>query len=283
MPLSPAQWPEPDLARLVARLRAAGCVFAEDEAALLVREAGDRSEPDALARMTRARVGGTPLEQVLGWAELRGVRVAVRPGVFVPRQRTGLLVDVALGWVRPGTVVVDLGCGTGALAAVVRAAVPAADIWAADLDPAAVACARLNLPADRVVEGDLYDALPAALRGRVQVLMANGPYVPPRAVQHLPPEAREHEHRMALDGGADGLDVQRRVVSGARAWLAPGSLILVETGRPQLAASLAMGTAAGLEARTWQDDETGGLVVGGLSPPSAPTAGPGAGGRGRPT
>lgn len=285
MPPPPTGRARPDPARLVARLRAAGCVFAEDEAALLLAEAANRAEPGALEAMATDRVAGVPLEQILGWADFRGLRIVVRPGVFVPRQRTALLVEAALGFVRAGSVVVDLGCGTGALAAAVLAAAPQAAVWASDVDPDAVACARLNLPAGRVLEGDLFDALPEALRGRVQVLMANGPYVPTGEVRHLPPEAREHEPRVALDGGGDGLDVQRRVVAGASAWLAPGGVLLVETGRPQLVTSVALMTAAGLVARTWRDDDTGGLVVGGvagLTPPSAPTAGSDAGAPGRP-
>ena len=99
---------------------------------------------------------------------------------------------------------------------------------AADIDPAAVRCARRNLgPAGgQVYQGDLYGPLPAGLRGRVDILLANVPYVPTSDVALLPPEAREHEARVALDGGPDGLDVLRRVAAGAPAWLAPGGHLL---------------------------------------------------------
>lgn len=261
MPPTPA---EPVPPGLVSRLRAAGCVFAEEEAALLLAEAGTGpGAEDTLERLVVQRVAGTPLEQVLGWVEFCGLRIAVRPGVFVPRQRTALLVDVAVGLARPGAVVVDLGCGTGALLQAVRARAPQVQGWAADVDPTAVACARLGLPADRVLLGDLYDALPRRLRGRVDLLLANAPYVPSGEVEHLPREARDHEHRVALDGGRDGLDVQRRVVAGAGEWLAPGGWLLVETGEPQLAASLGLLADGGLTTRTWRAEETGGLVVGG--------------------
>ncbi|HEY0948978.1 putative protein N(5)-glutamine methyltransferase, partial [Nocardioides sp.] len=189
---------------LVATLRAAGCVFAEDEAALLAREAAD---DDALAAMVARRVAGEPLEQVVGFAEFLGLRVAVASGVFVPRLRTTLLAQRAAQVLRPGDVAVDLCCGTGAVGMALLAAVPGAEVHAADIDPAAVACARRNLPVDRVHEGDLYDALPGSLRGRVDVVAANAPYVPTAAIATMPPEARDHEHRVALDGGPDGLDL----------------------------------------------------------------------------
>jgi release factor glutamine methyltransferase len=229
---------------LAATLRAAGCVFAEDEAALLVGEAVDEATLEA---MVARRVAGEPLELVLGWAEFCGLRVVVAPGVFVPRRRTTALVRRAAAGLRAGDVVVDLCCGTGALGAALLAAVPGIEVHAADVDPAAVACARRNLPPERVHEGDLFDALPGDLRGRVAVVVANAPYVPTDAIALMPPEARDHEHRVALDGGADGLDVQRRVIAEAPAWLAPGGLLLVESGEEQAPVSADLMRAAGLE------------------------------------
>jgi release factor glutamine methyltransferase len=169
---------------LVARLRAAGCVFAEDEARLLRAAAGSPAELDELAAR---RVDGAPLEALLGWAEFCGLRIAVDPGVFVPRQRTAFLVAQAVRRAGPGAVVVDLCCGTGAIGAAIAAAVPGVEVHAADVDPAAVACARRNLP--RVYQGDLYAALPERLRGRVDLLVVNAPYVPTAAIATMPPEA----------------------------------------------------------------------------------------------
>jgi release factor glutamine methyltransferase len=240
------------------RLRAAGCVFAEEEAALLVAEAADA---EALERLVAARVSGLPLEQVLGWAELDGRRYAVAPGVVVPRRRSLLLVRLAAERLRPGAVAVDLCCGSGALGAALLAREPGLDLHAADLDPAAVACARRNLPPERVHAGDLFEALPTDLRGRVDVLVANAPYVPTGAIASMPPEARDHEHRVALDGGADGLDVQRRLVGAAPAWLAPGGRLLVETGRDQAPATAALVAAAGLVPRVHLDDDIDGCAV----------------------
>jgi len=255
---------EPLIAPLVAALRAAGCVFAEDEAALLVREAADE---DALAAMVARRVAGEPLEQVVGFADFLGLRVAVAPGVFVPRLRTTLLARRAAGSLEPGDVAVDLCCGTGAVGMAMLAAVPGLEVHAADIDPAAVACARRNLPPDRVHEGDLYDALPAALRGRLAVVAANAPYVPTGAIATMPPEARDHEHPVALDGGADGLDVARRVLAGAPQWLAPGGRVLVETSAAQRDVAAAYADAAGLDVTTASaDDVDGTVVIGRLRP-----------------
>jgi len=250
--------PDPTPA-LVGALRAAGCVFAEDEAALLAAEA---LSAEHLAELVARRVAGEPLEQVLGWAEFRGLRVAVEPTVFVPRLRTGIVVAQAVALLRPGGVAVDLCCGVGAIGAAIAAEAPAGvEVYAADLDPVAVRCARRNLPPDRVFEGDLYDALPDSLRGRVDVLAVNAPYVPTDAIATMPPEARDHEARVALDGGADGLDVQRRVAAGAVEWLVPGGHLVIETSSSQAAYTVEAFERAGLDARVVTDDEIDGTVV----------------------
>lgn len=248
---------------LVATLRAAGCVYAEEEAALLRASAPDGR---ALAALLARRVAGEPLEQVVGHAEFCGLRIAVAPGVFVPRLRSTALVRRALPELRDGDLVVDLCCGTGAIGAAIAAAVPGVEVHAADVDPAAVACARRNLPADRVHEGDLWDALPRDLRGRVRVVVANAPYVPTSAIATMPAEARDHEHRVALDGGPDGLDVQHGVAAGAADWLAPDGLLLVETSRAQAGATADLVAGAGLVTEITYDDEVDGTAVTGRRP-----------------
>lgn len=225
---------------VIDRLRAAGCVFAEDEAELILASAKDSAE---VAAMVERRVSGLPLEHVVGWAEFHGLKVAVDPGVFVPRRRTEFLVEQALaaaGTSRP-LVVVDLCCGSGALGAALASALPGSELHAADIEPAAVACARRNVAAlgGRVYEGDLFAPLPPELRGRIDVLTANVPYVPSDEVGLLPPEARDHEPLVALDGGSDGLDVMRRVALAAPDWLAPGGTLLVETSERQVPGALA--------------------------------------------
>ncbi len=243
---------------VAARLRAAGCVFAEDEARLLTAAARTRAELDA---MVSRRAAGEPLEQVLGWAEFCGLRIAVAPGVFVPRRRTEFLVRQARALARPGDVIVDLCCGAGAIGAALAAAVDHAEVHAADIDPAAVRCARQNLPGGHVYQGDLYEPLPASLRGQVSVLAANVPYVPSGEIGFLPPEARAYEPRAALDGGADGLGVLRRVAAGAPGWLAPGGHLLIETSERQAPLAEAAFTAGGLTVRVATSTELGAAVV----------------------
>lgn len=252
-----------DRGAVVARLRAAGCVYAEDEAALLTAAASTAAE---LERLIARRVAGLPLEHVLGWAQFCGLRVTVGPGVFVPRRRTEFLAAQAVALVRgcpPPAVVVELCCGAGALAATVLAAVPPALVYAADIDPNAVDYARRNLPgrADYIYVGDLFQALPSTLRGRIDVLMVNTPYVPTAEIELLPAEARLYEPRIALDGGDDGLDVQRRLAADAPTWLAPGGSVLVETSEAQAGAAGGVFADSGLSVRVDRDDDLGASVV----------------------
>jgi release factor glutamine methyltransferase len=274
VPASRSPGPGPDI---VSRLRAAGCVFAEDEAQLLIGAARTPAELDA---MVARRSAGLPLEHVVGWAEFCGLRIAVDPRVFVPRRRTEFLVGHAIALARGAlarhrAVVVDLCCGSGAAAAAVAAALgERIELHAADIDPAAVRCARRNLAASvQVHEGDLYDPLPAALRDRVDVLIANVPYVPTGEVGLLPPEARIHEARVALDGGADGLDVMRRVTAPAPLWLAPGGHLLVETSEQQAPQAAGILARAGLVPRVASSSEMNATVVIGTRP--ACQSGPG--------
>ncbi|MDP9431109.1 MAG: putative protein N(5)-glutamine methyltransferase [Actinomycetota bacterium] len=262
-----------DPAPLVARLRAAGCVFAEEEAAALLAAATGRVP---LAALVARRISGEPLELVLGWTGFCGLEVAVEPGVFVPRQRTALLVEQAVALLRRSSrppVVVDLCCGSGAVGLAVAGALGGVELHAADVDPVAVRCARRNLaPAGgQVHQGDLFSALPAGLRGRVDLLAVNAPYVPSEAVALMPPEARDHEPRAALDGGPDGAEVQRRVAAGARRWLAPDGILLVETSARQAPLTAAAVEGGGLHAVVVRDDERDATVVVGASP-TAPCA-----------
>ncbi len=232
--------------------------------------------------MVDRRVAGLPLEQVLGWAEFCGLRIIVAPGVFVPRRRTEFLVRQAALLIRgdalpsppregitwPGDVIVDLCCGAGAIGAALAAAVDRAEVHATDIDPAAVRCARRNVPAPcgHVYQGDLYEPLPAGLRGRVGILVANVPYVPSGEIRFLPPEARAHEPRVALDGGPDGLDVLRRVAAGAPEWLKPGGHLLIETTERQAPSARAAFVTSGLTTRVADSDDLDATVVIGRLP-----------------
>jgi release factor glutamine methyltransferase len=276
-----------DDAAVVARLRNAGCVFAEDEAALLLSAARTPAELDALVGR---RAAGEPLEQVVGWAEFAGLRILVDRGVFVPRRRSEFLVAVAIGLAGGRMdggpevpLIIDLCCGTGALGlAVATGLAGRAELHAADLDPAAVACARRNVEPSargdggrphpggqppmtgvrgRVYVGDLFGALPGGLRGRADILICNAPYVPSGDIAFLPAEARDHEPLVALDGGLDGLAVLRRAASDAPGWLAPGGALVVETSdrqAPEMAAAMA---AAGLSPAIRTDEDWGATVV----------------------
>ncbi|MFI6452710.1 putative protein N(5)-glutamine methyltransferase [Streptosporangium amethystogenes] len=266
-PLSPCLRPV-----IVTRLRAAGCVFAEDEADLLISTA---PTPSDLTAMVDRRVAGLPLEHVLGWAEFCGLRIAVDPGVFVPRRRTEFLIRQAVAVQDPQApvrtrVVVDLCCGSGAVGAALVAALERVELHAVDIDPAAVRCARRNVAAigGQVYGGDLYAPLPGTLRGRVDLLVASAPYVPTEAIGLLPPEARIHEPRVALDGGEDGLDVVRRLAAAAPLWLAPDGHLLVETSERQAPRTVEAFTRNGLIPRVTGSDELDATVVIGTRPTS---------------
>lgn len=261
---------------VVQMLRTAGCVFAEDEAALLVREA---QSADELAAMVERRVAGEPLEVVVGWAEFCHLRIEIDAGVFVPRLRTEFLVDEAARLVElvrlvlpsgEPVVVLDLCCGSGALGVALAENLDSdVELYAVDIEPAAVACARRNVApvGGLVFEGDLDAPLPDHLRGRVEVLLANVPYVPTDAIASMPAEAREHEPLVTLDGGPDGLDVLRRVAALAPRWLAPGGHVLIETSESQARAAAAAFEAAGLTARIAVDvDREATAIVGTLLP-----------------
>ncbi len=255
----------PSFVQVVSLLRSVGCVFAEEEAGLLLAEA---TTPTELARNIRRRMDGVPLEHILGWAEFAGGRVSVEPGVFVPRRRTELLVHETLGLLRDDSlpappVVVDLCCGSGAVGAAILRLAPRVELHAADIERAAVRCARRNLDSlgGHVYAGDLFEALPLALHGRIRVLTVNAPYVPTEAIRTMPPEARLYEPAVSLDGGPDGLDFHRRIAAEGIHWLASGGYLLIETSERQEARTSAILAAAGFVVRTVRSEELDGTVV----------------------
>ncbi|HSO90440.1 MAG TPA: putative protein N(5)-glutamine methyltransferase [Arthrobacter sp.] len=265
----------------ITRLRAAGCVFAEEEALLLAAAA---TTPDHLDALVERRVSGLPLEHILGWAEFCGRRIAVEAGVFVPRRRTGFLVQQAArllagtGGTGSAPVVVDLCCGSGAVGSALAALAGPLELHASDIDPAAVRCAIRNIVplGGAVHEGDLYEPLPAQLRGRVNILAVNAPYVPSAEIGTMPQEARLHEPRVSLDGGTDGLQVQQRVAAAALQWLAPGGHLLIETSLRQASETAGLFIRNGLTARVASSGELdatvviGTAVVGATARPAGP-------------
>ncbi|TNM42011.1 putative protein N(5)-glutamine methyltransferase [Nocardioides albidus] len=252
--------PAPDL---VARLRAAGCVFAEEEAEVLRSAAASAEE---LEEMTLRRIAGEPLEYVVGRVEFDGGPVALEPGVFVPRQRTAYLVELAAPRLAAGDLVLDLCCGSGALGLALARRVPGLVVHASDVDPVAVVCAARNLAAvgGSAAVGDLDSAVPGTLRGTVAVIVANVPYVPTAAVALMPPESRDHEPRGTVDGGPDGLDLLRRVAALAPAWLRPGGALLSEISLDQAPLATRAFEAAGLMAEVHHDDEREATVISGV-------------------
>jgi len=252
---------------IIARLRAAGCVFAEDEAGLLIGEARTTTE---LEKMVARRVEGMPLEYILGWASFYGTRVAVDPGVFVPRKRSELLVRETIVLAPLDAVIVELCCGTAAIATVLTKALRSAEFYVSDIDPVAVKNADRNLGplGGHIYEGDLFDALPKRLQGRVDVIIANAPYVPTAELRLMPPEARLYESKVALDGGADGLDLHVRIAARAESWLTPGGHLLIETSKRQAPRTAELMTQGGLIPRVIHDRKIDATVVIGTAPAS---------------
>lgn len=211
---------------VVARLRAAGCVAAEDEALELRSVARDDVHLDELVARREA---GEPLAWITGSVRFCGLSIGVHAGVYVPRWQTEALAARAAELLPAGGMAIDLCCGSGAVARVLADRRPGARVVATDLDPVAVACARTN--GVDAHAGDLFEPLDDELRGGVDLVVAVPPYVPSDALALL---ARTPEPALALDGGRGGLDVAGRIVCSAPAWLRPGGALVVEIGRPQV-------------------------------------------------
>jgi release factor glutamine methyltransferase len=258
--------PAPTRLEIITVLRKAGCVFAEDEADLLI---GAALAPDELIEKVERRVAGEPLEYVLGWAQFCGMRIEVDSGVFVPRRRTEFLVAEAVALAPAPPVVVDVCCGSGAVGvAVAEALQHDVELHAVDIDAAAVRCASRNLArvGGLAYEGDLFEPLPSSLGGRVDLVVCNAPYVPTDAIAMMPPEARLYEPRVALDGGADGVATQRRVAAETPRWLAPGGHLLIETSEAQIAKTVGAFTESGFTHRVAHSVELSATVVIGSRP-----------------
>ena len=238
---------------VVARLRAAGCVFAEEEADILLEHtAGDA---ELLEELASQRAAGAPLEPLVGWVDFGGLRLAVGPGVFVPRQRTLALAERAAAQVeacfRPGgtaPVVVEAFAGVAPVAAYLQAACPEAEVYACELDAVARKHATANLRLGAVLEADVLDGLPEDLRGRVDIIAAVPPYVPDGELELLPREAREHEPLAALTAGVDGMRWIAALIEQATAWLAPGGVLLIELAGDQEPIAARLGERIGLTA-----------------------------------
>ncbi|GIN86327.1 methylase [Heyndrickxia sporothermodurans] len=250
---------------IINKLRNAGCVFAEDETQLLISESQSLED---LIKKVEMRVVGLPLEYVIGWAHFCGLRIEVEQGVFVPRQRTEFLVRQARNLACSRDIVVDLCCGSGAIGAALAANLGEIYLYCSDIDPIAIQCARRNITkfGGHIFEGDLYKALPQSIKGYINILIANVPYVPTKAIELLPSEARLYEPNLALDGGDDGLNILRKVVEEAPNWLAPGGHLLIETSEMQASQTFEIFAKAGLSTTVVRDEELDATVVIGTNP-----------------
>lgn len=236
------------------RLREAGSVFAEDEARLLC-EAATSSEH--LEDLVGRRIEGEPLEYLVGFVEFCGERWDVRPGVFIPRQRSALMVEEAARF--ESGVILDLCCGCGALSRSLQRRI-AGTIVGVDISPEALAAARANNLRETYL-GDLFDALPERYRGQFAIILANAPYVPTTAIADMPRESRDYEPRSTVDGGDDGMDVQRRILREAHSWLEPGGRLLTETSEEQGFSLAAQAADLGWETELIHDPERGAHVL----------------------
>ena len=214
---------------VVRTLAAAGCIAATQEADELIRAA--EGDPVVLDDLVSRRVTGEPIAWLIGAVTFCGRDLYVEPGVYVPRRQTEPLARRAATLLPQGGVAVDLCTGTGAIAAVLAAAVPSTHVCATELDETAVRCARRN--GVEVFEGFLDEPLPRALEHRVDVLTAVVPYVPTDSVRLLPRDVQTFEPRLALDGGIDGTELMVEVVRRSGRWLRPGSWLLLELGGDQ--------------------------------------------------
>jgi release factor glutamine methyltransferase len=238
-----------DLAAVVARLEAAGCVAADEEAADYVALAPDAATLEA---WLQRRERGEPSAWITGTMVFCGRPLRVAPGVFVPREQSEDLARRAAAVLPAGGGALDLCTGAGAVAAHLRAEVPTARIVGVDLDERAAACARRN--GVLTVVADLDTAIRPATT--FDVVTAVAPYVPTCELRLLPADVQRYEPRRALDGGADGLDVVRRVVDAAARRLRRGGWLLVEIGGDQDVALAPALAAHGFEAvTTWCDEE----------------------------
>jgi release factor glutamine methyltransferase len=195
--------------------------------------------------LVRRRAGGEPLQQILGETEFYGRPFKMEPGVFIPRPETERLVEACLKLLEPlrrgdrTPSALEIGCGSGAIGVSLACELPRLQVHASDVNPAAVALTLRNARAlgagarVHAGEGSRFDPLPASLRGTVDLLVSNPPYVRSGDIAGLSVEVRDHDPAAALDGGPDGLKFYRAIASAMRDWLRPGGHVAVEIGDDQ--------------------------------------------------
>jgi release factor glutamine methyltransferase len=234
---------------VVQRLRAAGCVDAGAEAELFVASAAD---PLTLEAWVSRRERGEPPAWITGRVRFCGQALHITPGVYVPRSQSEELARRAAMLLPDHGRALDLCTGIGAVAAHLKAAVPTAAVFGADVDARAAECAARN--GVTAVVADV--AEPFRSRGDFDVVTAIAPYVPTDEMRLLPADVQRYESRVALDGGADGLDLVRRIIVAGSRLLRPAGWLLVEVGADQderLARTFAENGLGGVT--PWRDDD----------------------------
>lgn len=267
-------------AAIAARLAAAGVVSPEADARRLLAEVA----PDRLEEAVARRAARQPLQLIVGTVGFRYLELAVAPGVFIPRPETEVLAGEAIARCPAGGLVVEPCTGSGAVACSVAHEARPARVLASDADPAAVTLARANAArlglAVEVTRGDLAHAVPEALAGAVDVLVANPPYVADDELAALPPEVADHDPPAALRAGPTGHEATDALIALARASLAPGGHLLLETDERRAAETAVRARRAGLSEAVVLADLTGrDRVVAARQPPrrgpaTPPPAGP---------
>jgi release factor glutamine methyltransferase len=202
-------------------------------------------ELDRFRDLVRRRAQGQPLQQILGETEFYSRVFKVKPGVFIPRPETERLVEEAVALLAPpdrrllAPVVVEIGCGTGIIGISLAMEIPRLTVYATDVNPTAVKLTEHNAhtlgagPRIHVLPGNRFDPLPAHLKGQVDLVVSNPPYIREADIPGLAAEVSEHDPVEALSGGQDGLVFYRALVSGVSDWLRPGGHMAVEIGDDQ--------------------------------------------------
>lgn len=204
----------------------------------LYAHAGRRlSEEEAqrLGALVVRRRAGEPLQYLTGTQSFRQLDLAVGPGVMVPRPETEMVVEHALRRIAGirAPRVVDLGTGSGAIALSIATERPDAQVWAGEISTQAISWARRNLDRTRasnvtLLEGDLLSPLPHSLKGQLDLVVANPPYLSEADAAEAPADVREHEPRTAIVAGRTGLEVSQRVIAGSFEHLRPGGWLVIE-------------------------------------------------------
>lgn len=222
-------------------------------------EEAAQGDAEVAAEMIRRWEAGEPLQYVLGGWAFRQHELACDPRALIPRPETEWLVEVALRLAPQARCAVDLGTGTGAIALALWSELDAAEVWAVERSPEAAALARTNLRETEVtlLEGSWFEPLPADLRGRVDLLVSNPPYVSEAEWEDLDPVVRDHEPRDALVPGPSGLESYEQILGDLDGWLAAGGVVLFECAPHQTAALAAMCEKGGLTGAAVHTDLAG--------------------------